>query len=133
MVNNERFIKTYSQGVANISEIWVDRVGFALLCNLSTRCSLKCCARAADCRRVDCRLKVCDCRAVVREYEHIIASLPGRNIALEHRTRNLRGVDCGQKGAYALLKWCIGLVGRTRLTTSRQQSGRCYKCFEKYK
>lgn len=26
MANNERFIKIYSQGVANISEIWVDRV-----------------------------------------------------------------------------------------------------------
>lgn len=26
MANNERFIKIYSQGVANITEIWVDRV-----------------------------------------------------------------------------------------------------------
>lgn len=26
MANNERFVKVYSQGVANVTEIWVDRV-----------------------------------------------------------------------------------------------------------
>ena len=25
MFNNDRFVKTYSQGVANITEIWVDK------------------------------------------------------------------------------------------------------------
>lgn len=26
MAKNERFVKTYSQGVTNVSEIWVDRM-----------------------------------------------------------------------------------------------------------
>ncbi len=26
MANNERFVKVYSQGVSNVTEIWVDKV-----------------------------------------------------------------------------------------------------------